>query len=77
MLLSDKLDLIKPDPFIPGETCDEYDSPEDCAAKIEYWLAEDRWRSIATAGYMHCREHHTVVERGRAVMAAIQEATCE
>lgn len=75
MLLSDKLDLIKPDPFVTNETCDEYDNPVDCVEKIKYWLDNDRWKKVATAGYEHCRKHHTVLERGRAIMKAIQEAS--
>jgi len=69
LLLSDTLNIIRPDPFIESETASFYTSPQNCIAVIEYWLNNDAVRKrVAQAGMKHCITNHSCVARARTLL---------
>jgi len=67
-LLTQRKDFIE-DFFKDGEHLVLFETPEDCAEKIKYYLAHEKEREkIAKAGYEYGLTHHTYVARAQTIL---------
>lgn len=74
LLLSDQLTIIRPHPFIEGQTASCYSSPKECAEKIEYWLSNnEELKRVAKAGQEHCMKFHTCEARARQLITEVEK----
>ena len=67
-LLTQRKDFIE-DFFEDGKHLALFDSPEECAGKIKYYLSHESEREkIARQGYEHGLKHHTYVARAQTIL---------
>jgi len=72
-LLTQRKDFIE-DFFKDGEHLILFDTPEECAEKIKYYLAHEKERErIAKAGYEYGLKHHTYVARAQTILDGVSD----
>ena len=72
-LLTDNLPNL-PALFLPGTHVGVYDNPQDCIAKIKYYLANEAEReTIARAGQKHALDQHSYRHRIEALLGLIEK----
>ncbi|MBX7258402.1 MAG: glycosyltransferase [Candidatus Hydrogenedentes bacterium] len=73
MLLSEHLPIHIPHPFEDGRHAVYFDDLEHLTDRLQYFLAHtDEARTIAEAGRVHLREHHTSSARASQMLGVIQ-----
>ncbi len=64
--------VVRHYPFIDGEHCLLFGSPDELESKLlEYLTDEPRRARVAAAGYAHLRAHHTCRARARQFLEAV------
>lgn len=72
-LLTQRKDFIE-DFFVDGVHLALFETPQECAEKIKYYLSHDEEREeIARAGYSHGLRHHTYKVRAQTILNEISE----
>jgi len=69
LLVADKLPLMRPYPFVHGETCLYFEDPKGLVDAVRCALEDEPWRErIARAGNAHLRAHHTTKARAQQLL---------
>lgn len=72
-LLTEPLQPVSGDGFIPGLHYCEYTDAESLERELTHLLADDHWKQYAEAGYEHVMQHHTWRTRATELRATLHE----
>lgn len=72
MLLTQRLDIVIPNPFTDGVNCAEFSTPDEMRQKLEWYLNRpDELQRVSEAGYQHVLAHHTCRRRAEYVLEIV------